>query len=146
MRWMVAVLAVLVTACGAQDEVLPKTLVEVQGVKEVLQVKSEVASTDAARERGLMFRKNMAEEEGMLFVWPGVGRRIFWMRNTLIPLDMVFIQHGKVVGIVPWARPLDETPLDPGVDSDAVLEVNGGWAARHGVVTGAAVKAAGWLR
>ena len=55
------------------------------------------------------------------------------MRNTLIPLDMVFIRKGRVVAVVAQAKPLDETPIDPGEDSDMVLEVPGGWANSNGV-------------
>lgn len=100
----------------------------------------EVASTDSTRERGLMFREHMDENQGMLFVWPQSGVHGFWMKNTRIPLDMLFIRKGRVVAIIPWARPMDETPLDAGVESDSVLEVNGGWAARTNTTLGARIE------
>jgi uncharacterized membrane protein (UPF0127 family) len=103
----------------------------------------EVARTDAEHERGLMFRAELAEEAGMLFVFEQAAPRTFWMKNTLIPLDMLFIDDaGVVVGMVRDAEPRTLTPRSPGplVEARFVLEVRGGWAARHGVEPGARVE------
>lgn len=135
---MAAVFVVLAgSACSGENEGLPRARVRVAsaGGKELV-VAAEVAETPRAREIGLMNRPSLGEMEGMIFVWPEVQRNVFWMKNTLIPLDMIFVEGGKVVAIEPDAKPMDETPIDPGVDSDAVLEVKGGWAARHGVRVG----------
>jgi uncharacterized protein len=100
-------------------------------------VQLEVVSTPAAMERGLMYRKSLPEDSGMLFVFPDSSDHSFWMKNTLIPLDMLFVAHdGRIVGIHPDAVPLSTTPISVGVPSAFVLEVNGGWAARHGVRAG----------
>ncbi len=103
----------------------------------------ELALTGAEQERGLMFRRALAEDAGMLFVFHEAAPRTFWMKNTLIPLDMLFIDDaGVVAGIVRDAEPLTLTPRGPGpgVDARFVLEVPGGWAARHGVEPGARVR------
>jgi uncharacterized membrane protein (UPF0127 family) len=90
----------------------------------------EVARTSAEQQRGLMGRRELGEEAGMLFVFPETERRAFWMKNTLIPLDMLFIDDaGVVASIVREAEPLTLTPRDSGVPCRYVLEVRGGWAA-----------------
>jgi uncharacterized protein len=100
-------------------------------------VKVELARTDPERERGLMFRRELAEDAGMLFLFSQSEERAFWMKNTLIPLDMLFIDDGgRVAGIVVEAEPLTLSPRTPGVPARFVLEVRGGWAARHGVRPG----------
>ena len=102
-----------------------------------MRVGLEVVDTPAARERGLMYRSSMPEDHGMLFVFPDDVVRSFWMKNTLIPLDMLFIDaEGRIVGIHADAVPLTTTPRSAGVASRYVLETNGGWAGRHGVRAG----------
>jgi uncharacterized protein len=106
-----------------------------------LTLKVEVASTDAQRQTGMMFREQLGDEEGMLFVFPSERRNSFWMHNTLIPLDMVFIDsEWKVVGIVERAEPLTDDPRGVPKMSQYVLEVNGGFAARHGLSTDTVVR------
>jgi uncharacterized membrane protein (UPF0127 family) len=97
----------------------------------------EVVSTPADRERGLMFRKSMAANAGMLFLYPDEGSVSFWMKNTLIPLDMLFLKaDGSIAHIAHNAVPHDETPIDSGAAVKAVLEVNGGTAAALGIKEG----------
>lgn len=97
----------------------------------------EVMATPSARERGMMYRTALAEDRGMLFVFPDEIERAFWMKNTLIPLDMLFIaRDGRIVGIYPEAVPLSMAPMSVGKPSRFVLEVNGGWSARHNVRAG----------
>ncbi len=97
----------------------------------------EVVRTPAEVERGLMFRERLAPDAGMLFVFPETSVHTFWMKNTLIPLDMIFADaDGVVVGIVEDAEPLTTTPRQVGAPSRYVLEVNGGWSAAHGVARG----------
>lgn len=113
-----------------------KVTVRTRGGNE-LRLDVEIASNDADRSRGLMFRKAMPEDAGMIFVFPETAEHSFWMRNTLISLDMLFLDAaGVVVGIVEKAAPLTDTPRTVERDSKYVLEVNGGWAARHGVAPG----------
>jgi uncharacterized protein len=101
----------------------------------------ELARTDEERTRGLMNRRQLGADAGMLFLFSESEPRAFWMKNTLIPLDMLFIDEGgRVVAILERAEPLTLSPRDPGVPSRYVLEVNGGWAAAHGVRPGDKVR------
>jgi len=102
-----------------------------------LKVWSEVVSRRDDVRRGLMFREHLPEDQGMLFLMREEKVQTFYMRNTLIPLDMIFIGRDKVVvGVVENAVPLDETSRDVGKPSLYVLEVNGGWTRKHGVGAG----------
>ncbi len=99
-------------------------------------VEVELARTREEQARGLMFRERIGRDEGMLFVFPEEGEHAFWMKNTLIPLDMIFIDGlGTVSGVVPRAEPRTETPRSGG-RCRYVLEVAGGWADEHGVKAG----------
>ncbi|TGN62116.1 DUF192 domain-containing protein [Paracoccus liaowanqingii] len=103
----------------------------------------ELADTVESRARGLMYRRDLPAGQGMLFVYPTPQPVSFWMRNTLIPLDMVFLDpEGVIRHIHRNARPLDETPVpgaaigDPDPDRLLVLEIAGGEADRLGLQTG----------
>ena len=101
----------------------------------------EIADTDAARATGLMHRRVLAASSGMLFVYDRPQALSFWMRNTLIPLDILFIDAAGVVQHIHHrAKPLDETPIFGGRDLIAALEINGGLAARMGITEGSAVR------
>ncbi len=96
-----------------------------------------VADDDAERARGLMYVEEMPLMAGMLFVYDRPQRVSFWMRNTLIPLDMLFAGADGTIGrIHANAIPLDETPIPGGEAVQFVLEINGGVADRLGVVPG----------
>jgi len=104
-------------------------------------VEVEVVATEAKIERGLMYRQNLPPDAGMLFLMGKEWDWAFWMRNTLIPLDIIFITKDmRVAGVAANAKPRDETLLKVGVPSLYVLEVNAGWAAAHQVSTGSPVK------
>ena len=112
----------------------------IRGPGGAVEVSLEVAATPAERERGLMYRRSLAEGRGMLFVFDADGNQSFWMKNTLIPLDLLFIaRDGTVVGIHANATPLSTANIAVGKPSRYVLEVPGGWAARHGISAGARV-------
>jgi uncharacterized membrane protein (UPF0127 family) len=107
----------------------------------------EVARTDAERARGLMHRARLAEDAGMLFLFEESAVHAFWMKNTLIPLDMIFIgEDGRITGIVARAAPGDLSALSAGGPSRYVLEVNGGWAEARGVAVGDRVRFEGVSR
>ncbi len=98
----------------------------------------EVVDTYETRAEGLMFRENMARFSGMLFIYEQAQSVSFWMRNTLIPLDMIFMdQTGLVVNVHSNAVPLDETSIFGGDNIFAVLEINGGLAETLGIQAGA---------
>lgn len=106
-----------------------------------LAVRVEVVSTPAELQRGLMFRQNLALDAGMLFLMGEERDHTFYMRNTLIPLDMIFIARDMTIaGIVENAEPKTETLRSVGKPSLYVLEVNGGWTRSHQVVPGAKVR------
>jgi uncharacterized membrane protein (UPF0127 family) len=120
-------------ACAAPPSG-PRVILESGGKSHLVQV--EVADTDAKRERGLMFRKELADGRGMLFLFDEEGEHGFWMKDTLIPLDLIFVDSsGKITGIIAQARPLTLEPRNGG-PSRMVLEVPGGWAAARGVRAG----------
>jgi uncharacterized membrane protein (UPF0127 family) len=93
-----------------------------------------------------MFRRELPEDRGMVFVFPEQQIQSFWMKNTLIPLDMVFVsQDGTVVGVVENAAPLTEEPRSVGIPSLYVLEFAAGAAKKFGISSGSKVKFLGEL-
>jgi len=88
-----------------------------------------------------MFRESLDADAGMLFLYQDEGIRVFWMRNTLIPLDMIFISADlRVAGVVENAERLTDTQRQVGKPAQYVLEVNGGFAAAHGITAGTPVE------
>jgi uncharacterized protein len=101
----------------------------------------EIVNNDATRERGLMDRRYMAADHGMLFEFDREAPVSFWMKNTYIPLDMIFIApSGVVTHIAANAEPLSERVIPSGGPCIAVLEVNGGTAASIGLKVGDKVR------
>ena len=97
----------------------------------------EIADTDSKRALGLMFRETLPSSAGMLFIFDAPEHAQFWMKNTLIPLDMIFADDSRhVVGVVESAEPLTLTPRTVGVPGRFVIEVAGGQASAHGVDAG----------
>ena len=101
----------------------------------------EIADTHETRARGLMHRESLPRSAGMLFIADRPERAIFWMENTLIPLDMLFIDAAGVVQHIHHeAQPLDRTPIDGGDNVLMVLEINGGLSRRMGIGTGSEIR------
>jgi len=101
----------------------------------------ELALTEPQRERGLMYRKSLADFEGMLFVFPESKVQRFWMKNTFIPLDMVFIDEKlMVVGIVEDVAPFTLEPRGVDKKSQYVVELFGGSARKLGITEGAILR------
>jgi uncharacterized membrane protein (UPF0127 family) len=97
----------------------------------------EVATTNPQRALGLMFRRTMAENAGMLFLYDRPQPASMWMKNTIIPLDMIFIAAGgKVHRIVSHAEPFSTDAISSEGDVVAVLELNAGQAAKIGLKLG----------
>jgi uncharacterized membrane protein (UPF0127 family) len=112
-----------------------------------VRIHAEVADTPASREQGLMFRDHLALDAGMLFVFDRQAEVQFWMRNTLIPLDMLFIDSAGVIRhIHERAIPHDETPISSQAPVRYVLELNGGVTAMLGVHEGDHVAIVGGVR
>ncbi|HEV7735081.1 MAG TPA: DUF192 domain-containing protein [Candidatus Binatia bacterium] len=141
-RVIITFVLLLATASACRTEHRPTVVL--QGSSGAVPVAVEVASTPDEVTRGLMYRKSLADGDGMLFVFAGDEvDHSFWMKNTLIPLDMLFIARegpgGRVVGIHENATPLSLSPISVGKPSAFVLEVPGGWTRRVGIKTGDAV-------
>lgn len=101
----------------------------------------EVADDPAERERGLMFRESLANSAGMLFIYERPQHVAFWMKNTLIPLDMIFIgPDGRVNRVHENAVPGDLTGIPGPENTLMVLEINGGLARRLGLQEGAELR------
>ncbi len=103
-------------------------------------VTAEIADDTQERMKGLMHRKKMGEDEGMLFIFPGEQPLAFWMKNTLIPLDMLFIDsEGVIVDIKQYVQPCKEDPCPsyPAKEKGKyVLEVNAGFTEEHNIDEG----------
>ncbi len=123
---------------------LPKGRVVIPGAGGAHAVDVEVAATPLARARGLMWRRQLEEGQGMLFIFPDEAVQSFWMKNTLIPLDMAFITSaGAVVGVVENAEPRTLISRTVGRPSRYVLEVPGGWSRKVGLKEGITVQLVG---
>lgn len=121
------------------DETLPALQIE-SSAGRPLTFTIEIADTPKAREVGLMFRKELPDNAGMLFIFEAQDDHHFWMKNTYLPLDMIFIDETMtVVGIVHRAAPETLTSRGVGKPSRYVLEINGGLAKREGIIEGAKV-------
>jgi len=101
----------------------------------------DVADDDLERAQGLMHVESMGQFKGMLFIYDQPLHATFWMKNTLIPLDMLFADKtGKITHIHENATPLSEATIDGGHDVLYVLEINGGLASKFGITEGAVMK------
>ena len=117
-------------ACSEGPQSLRSEPMEIVTRRGLAHLMVEIADTPKTREIGLMCRPRLAPNRGMLFDFKQVQTVAFWMKNTLIPLDMVFIgADGRVVNVAHEARPLDETPIYSAAPILGVLEIAGGRAA-----------------
>ena len=136
-----AAFALCVASSGAFAATCAEDVVKVVGDFGQAKFNIELADDDAERARGLMFVESMPTLSGMLFVYDQPRRATFWMRNTLIPLDMLFISPAGIVeNIHENAIPGDETVIDGGEGVMAVLEINGGLAERLGIEVGSMIQ------
>jgi uncharacterized membrane protein (UPF0127 family) len=130
-----AAIPLLARAEGLQT--FPRSELEVVTDKGRYKFKVELATTPEQMMQGLMFRRSLDADAGMLFDYGTTQPVSFWMKNTLIPLDMVFIYaNGRVAGVHQRAVPRSEQPIPSPAPVRAVLELNGGTASRLGIKTG----------
>ena len=133
--YLLALLAA-VSACRAD----PRVIVATRGGKEQA-FTVEIADTPAKREMGLQYRSDLTDDQGMLFLFPSESELTFWMKNTPIPLDMIFIGGDmKIAGIVREAVPFTLSPRSVGAPSRYVLEIKGGLAKERGIEAGDTVR------
>lgn len=139
---------VLLCGCAAtapaahSQEARTEPLQIVTGGGKTLRFKVEVVDTEASRERGLMYRMSLPRDRGMLFDFKQPQEQVsFWMKNTFIPLDIIFISpDGQIINIAKQAKPFDETPLPSAGPVLGVLEINGGEADQLGIGPGDKVR------
>ncbi len=142
-------MTMLLLACGANAPPPPAPTAPARSEPRVVfpdgyAVQVEVAADDATREQGLMYRDTLAPDRGMIFIFPADGDYPFWMKNTLIPLDMIWIDNQK--RIVHIAHDVPPCKADPcpnypaGGSARYVLEVAGGVAAQHNLRNGESLR------
>lgn len=130
--------AAIILICGHAEAKDPGAAAK---IKKILVGKTplwvEVADTPEKQQRGLMYRQSLPENEGMLFVFRESQELAFWMRNTFIPLDIVFVGADGVILNIQQAAPLDESVLYRSAGAaQYVIETNQGWFSRHGIRPG----------
>ena len=134
--------SLILAAQGGWSACAPETVSLRLANGSAVRFSTELADTEAEREVGLMNRTKMASSAGMLFQYQTPHHVYFWMKNTLIPLDMIFADaKGRVTSVHADAVPMDETPIDGGPGVSYVLEINGGLARRLGLEPGAVMQA-----
>jgi uncharacterized membrane protein (UPF0127 family) len=128
-----------VAAAGAAPAALERVEIVTATGSHLLQV--EVARTAKEREKGLMFRTSLPENGGMLFDFHREQTIYMWMKNTPLPLDMIFVSRaGRVVSLALGTEPFSERVISSGVPAAAVIEVNAGTVRRLSIATGDIVK------
>jgi uncharacterized membrane protein (UPF0127 family) len=145
-RLLVALAAlVLLSGCSPAEQAqtgLPKLPVVIDTAHGPAKFTVDLANTDESRRKGLMFRTAMGADEGMLFDFRKEQYASFWMKNTVLPLDMLFIKaDGTISTIAENAVPYSEEPVQSSEPVQAVLELNGGRARALGIEAGQKVHA-----
>ncbi|MCC2662755.1 MAG: hypothetical protein K0R41_895 [Geminicoccaceae bacterium] len=136
---VLALIIVLMIRVAAADApaVLDRDWLTIEAEHGPFQFEVEVARTPAERARGLMFRESLADGQGMLFDFGDPQRVAMWMRNTLIPLDILFIRSdGRISSIAREAQPLSDQVMESAEPVRAVLELPGGLTAERGIEPG----------
>lgn len=139
-KFVLAVLCMMapLMACSQEPQALPSMPLVIHTKQNgALMFDIEIARTPEQLERGLMYRKELPSNKGMLFVFTEEREASFWMENTLVPLDMLFIKaDGTIAHIHEMAKPLDRTPIPSVEKVKAVLEILGGESAKQGIKIG----------
>ncbi|MGK9369294.1 DUF192 domain-containing protein [Melioribacter sp. Ez-97] len=105
--------------------------------EQIVKIDVEIADDDIQRATGLMYREYMAENQGMLFIFPHETPQSFWMKNTILPLDMIFADaEGKIVKIHKYTTPYSESSYSSGKPAKFVVEVNAGFTDKYGIKEG----------
>lgn len=129
-----ALLLVANTQASANDKPLPITSLTIETAHGPHTFRVEIAADQPSQERGLMFRKEMAPNAGMLFDFHKPSMEAFWMKNTILSLDIIFIRaDGTISSIAPNAVPYSTTTIPSVEPVRAVLEINGGRSAQLGI-------------
>lgn len=141
MKRLASVLVVAVATATGADAACVADVADLRWDGGVARFSVEVADDPAERARGLMYRDKLAAGHGMLFVYEAPHEVAFWMKNTRIPLDMLFIgADGTILDLHENAVPFDETSIPGGDQVQFVLEINGGLAHRLGIDPGTVLR------
>jgi len=139
-RGLVVLLSLIALLCGlppdpahAQSAPAAQTVQLGAGMHVIT---AEIAATDAARSRGLMYRKELAPNHGMLFVFENANVQCFWMRNTVLPLSIAFIQEDGIITNIDDMQPMTDTSHCSSAPVRYVLEMEQGWFAKRGIQAG----------
>lgn len=125
-----------VMAAQAKEPVLEELSISTVDGKTVV-YHIEVARTPSQMQRGLMFRDSLSEDRGMLFIYQPERTARMWMKNTILPLDMLFIDaNGRIINIARNTTPFSLDTIDSGGEVRGVLELNAGQTEKHGIATG----------
>jgi len=145
--WPAAAATLFTAACGAAPQSSPASTPSPAASGPRVQMPSgsvyrtEIARTPEEQAQGLMYRESLPERTGMLFLFSDSAPHHFWMKNTMIPLDMVWMDSsGRVLFVSANTLPCKADPCPtygPDVPADSVLEIAGGMAEREGIKTGA---------
>jgi hypothetical protein len=138
MKSITRLLAILILACGSAlaEQALPELALEIKGH----QLTAEVAATDPQRATGLMHRRMLPENRGMLFVFPYSAPQSFWMVNTYIPLSIAFIDENGAIVNIAGMKPLTTDSHSSTRPAKYALEMNRGWFAKRGIKAGSRVE------
>lgn len=148
LRWLIIAMTVVAIAStstfadstpstqGKPQTGLPTIILKVGGQN----VRADVAHTDATRQVGLMFRKKMGPLEGMLFVFPEVGYHAMWMKNTLIPLSVAYMNERGVILSIHEMQALSEVSHQSAGPARYALEMNAGWFGTNKISVGDTIK------
>ncbi|MCO4772957.1 MAG: DUF192 domain-containing protein [Deltaproteobacteria bacterium] len=127
--------ALRAAGCSKSESGLPVITVDVGGKR----VRAEIASTDAQRARGLMYRRSMGKNDGMLFVYPTPEPLSFWMKNTYLPLSIAYIDTRGAIVHIEDMKPLTTNSHPSPKPVPYALEMNKGWFEKNGIDVGAKV-------
>lgn len=141
MRVAAVVLLLLPLACTNSCAGPRGPVVTLHGAKGAVPVRVEIAKTSEELSRGLMWRNELDADAGMLFVFGDSAPRTFWMKNTPLPLDILFLDTaGTVLNVAASTTPYSEAPVRSAGSARYVLEVNAGFATKHGITAGTKVE------
>ena len=130
-------LAALFLLSGCTADQKPSVVIHPKNGSDPVRIKVELAQTAGQRSMGLMYRKKLGATRGMLFLFDREQTHRFTMRNTAIPLDMIFIDNSlTVTGMIENTKPYANGPFSIARPSLSVLEVNAGFCAKHGIAAG----------
>ena len=137
-KFLIIFLLIFIASCLKNpDKNLQEILID--NGERLITVRAEIADDNEDRMKGLMFRNKLNENEGMLFIFENEDYQTFWMKNTLIPLDIIFIDGNLQIVDIKYALPCEEEPCVTYKSSKParyVLEVNGGFTKRNGIIVG----------